>query len=437
MPTATQAQQAPLPGQYFDTPGIPGGSTQWTEQDETTTNLVTTQNASTQQPIAGIQQYRQTDVVTDWTMCLAFTGQSYTAGTGQTLTPSAYAPLNAVGPVKQTIQNQYASVDVESGIDLYIFNLLRPYRFGAGGSGGQPQNLYANPAGDPVGGTATGYLTAALAQANQINSAIWSTSVSAYNLVLRLPGGQWFDKYYDLAVTGEPLSAPHPALVSPQFMAGTTRVITPQIFLNPLLGSTTDAAPVATTTLTPTSDTASTAAGTATLRLRRRAAYAGNPAILPPVYAWQYRWKTQRFSLAGVSRADLLLPLDTGQLLGMYVRLFDPLAAAGAGAPININTVTRFNLQYGSGLFYFDAQTIGGTTAAELTQKLWLDQHGNLLPQGVLAVDLATDERGNITNARALNTLSTAGNLAHLEFTSALSTAAYAVVGTESLVYVT
>ena len=220
-------------------------------------------------------------------------------------------------------------------------------------------------------------------------------------------------------------------------MAGTTRVITPQIFLNPLLGSTTDAAPVATTTLTPTSDTASTAAGTATLRLRRRAAYAGNPAILPPVYAWQYRWKTQRFSLAGVSRADLLLPLDTGQLLGMYVRLFDPLAAAGAGAPININTVTRFNLQYGSGLFYFDAQTIGGTTAAELTQKLWLDQHGNLLPQGVLAVDLATDERGNITNARALNTLSTAGILAHLEFTSALSTAAYAVVGTESLVYVT
>ena len=437
MPPATQAQQAPLPGQYFDTPGIPGGSTQWTEQDETTTNLVTTQNASTQQPIAGIQQYRQTDVVTDWTMCLAFTGQSYTAGTGQTLTPSAYAPLNAVGPVKQTIQNQYASVDVESGIDLYIFNLLRPYRFGAGGSGGQPQNLYANPAGDPVGGTATGYLTAALAQSNQINSAIWSTAVTAYNLVLRLPGGQWFDKYYDLAVTGEPLSAPHPALVSPQFMAGTTRVITPQIFLNPLLGSTTDAAPVATTTLTPTSDTASTAAGTATLRLRRRAAYAGNPAILPPVYAWQYRWKTQRFSLAGVSRADLLLPLDTGQLLGMYVRLFDPLAASGAGAPININTVTRFNLQYGSGLFYFDAQTIGGTTAAELTQKLWLDQHGNLLPQGVLAVDLATDERGNITNARALNTLSTAGILAHLEFTSALSTAAYAVVGTESLVYVT
>lgn len=432
----TQTQQAPLPGQYFDTPGIPGGSTQWTEQDETTTNLVTAQSSSSQVPIVGIQQYRQTDVVADWTLCLAFTAQTYAAGTGQTLTASAYSPMNAIGPVKQIIQNQYASVDVESGIDLYIFNLMRPYRYGTGGAGGVPQNLYANPAGDPVGGTATGYLTTGLAQANQINAAIWSTSATAYNLLLRLPGGQWFDKYYDLAVTGEPLTTPHPALVSPQFMAGTTRVITPQIFLNPGLGATTDVSPVATTALTPTSDTASTFTGSATLRLRRRAAYAGSPPVLPPVYAWQYRWKTQRYSLSGVSAKDMLLPLDTGQLLGVYVRMFDPLAANG-GAPININTVTRINLQYGSGLYWFDAQTIGGTTAPELVQKLWLDQHGNMLPQGVLAFDLATDERGQITNARALNTLSTAGILMHLDFTAALSAAAYAVVGTESLVYVT
>jgi hypothetical protein len=433
----TQQQQAPLPGQYFDTPGIPGGSTQWTDQDETTTNLVTAQSGSVQAPIVGIQQYRQTDVVTDWTMCLNFTAQTYTAGTGQTIAASAYAPMNAIGPVKQIIQNQYASVDVESGIDLYIFNLIRPYRAGASGKGGTPLNMYANPAGDPVGGTATGYLAAALAQANQINAAIWSTSVTSYNLVLRLPGGQWFDKYYDLAVTGEPLTQPHPALVSPQFMAGTTRVITPTIFLNPGLGATGDVAPVTTTAATPTSDTPSTFTGNATLRLRRRAAYAGNPAILPPVYAWQYRWKTQRYSLSGVSQANLLLPLDTGQLLSTYVRMFDPLAAAGLGAPININTVTRVNLQYGSGLYWFDAQTIGGTTASELVQKLWLDQHGNLLPQGVIGIDLAVDERGMVTNARALNTLSTAGILVHLEFTSALSAAAYAVLGTESLVYVT
>jgi hypothetical protein len=253
---------------------------------------------------------------------------------------------------------------------------------------------------------------------------------------MRLPAAQWFDKYYDLANTGEPMSQAHPALVSPQYMAGTTRVIVPQVFLNQGLGATTDIAPVGTTTNTPTSDTASTFSGTATLRLRRRSVYAGNPAVLPPVYAWQYRWKTQRFSLAGVSRYDILLPLDTGQLLSTYVRLFDPLAANG-GAPININVVSRMNLQYGAGLFWFDAQTIGGTTASELVQELWLKQHGNMLPQGVLAFDLALDERGLMTNARALNTLNTAGILVHLEFTATLSASAYAVLGTESLVYVT
>lgn len=428
---AQQAQQnAPLPGAYFDVPGVPGGATQWTEQDETSTNIVTVQSASAQTPIQGIQQFRQTDVVTDWTMCLAFTGQAYTQGTGQTLTASPYAPMNAVGPLKLVIQNQYASVDVESGIDAYIFDLIRPYRWGTFQT---PANLYANPQGAPSGGTATGYFTAALAQANQIVPAQWATNTAAYNLLLRLPAAQWFDRYYDLAVTGEPLSPPHPALVSPQYMAGTTRVIIPQISLNQGLGATTDIAPVATTTNTPTSDTASTFAGTCTARFRRRAAYAGNPAILPPVYAWQYRRKTQRFSAAGVSRLDMLVPLDTGQLLAIYARMYDPTA----GTPVNVNTVSRMNLQYGSGLFYFDAQTIGNTTAAELIQKAWFDQHSNLLPQGVLGFDLALDERNQVTNARALNTLTTAGILLHMEWTSTLSNTAYVVLGTESLVYVT
>lgn len=423
-----QQQQAPQPGQYFDFPGVPGGSTQWTEQDETTTNLVTAQSGTSQIPINGIQQYRQTDVVADWEMNLAFTAQVYTAG-GATLTSTPYAPMNAIGPVKQIIQNQYASVDVENGIDLYIFNLLRPYR----NNSYQGLNLYANPAGDPIGSTALGYLTANLAQANQVNPAQWTNALGSYNLLLRLPAAQWFDKYFDIAVTGEPMSTPHPALVSPQFMAGTTRVITPQVFLNPALttGQAGDGAPVFAST------GAATFAGNATLRLRRRAAYAGNPAVLPPVYAWQYRWKTQRFSLAGVSRQDILVPLDTGQLLASYLRMWDPLSGAVGGAPININVLTRVNLQYGSGLFWFDGQTIGGTTAAELIQELWFKQHGNLLPQGVVALDLGIDERQQFTNGRALNTLTTAGILWHIEFTGAQSAAAYVVLGTESLVYVT
>lgn len=420
------APSQPMPGAGFDVPGVPGGSTQWTEQDDTTTNLVTTLSQAGQVPITGIQQYRQTDVVTDWFACFNM-AQTYTAGTS-TLTASAYAPHNAVGPVKQLIQNQYASVDVESGIDLYIFNLIRPYDLGELRAG---INNYANPDGSPVGGTATGYLTTALAQVNQINAAQWSTATTAYNLIYRLPAAQWFDVYYDVALEGQPTSPPHPALVSPQYMAGTTRVITPQIFMNPGSGATTDLGAVNIGTGT------GTYTGSSTLRLRRRAIYAGNPVTQPPVYAWQYRWKTQRFGVGGQQRFDLLVPLDTGQLLSIYVRLFDPAASAGLGAPININTITRANLQYGSGLLRFDAATIGGTTAAELTQRQWFAKHGNLLPAGVLAWDLALDERGLMTNMRALNTLTTAGILVHLEFTAALSSSAYAVMGTESLVYVT
>lgn len=424
----TQQQTAAQPGQYFDVPGIPGGATQWTEQDDSTVNLVTAASQGAQVPVNGITQYRQTDVVSDWTLCLAVT-QTYTAGTSA-FTPSAYAPYNQVGALKQIIQNQYASVDVENGIDLYIFNLIRPFSQSEILMG---VNNYANPAGDPVGGTATGYLTTALAQVNQINAAIWSTAATSYNLILRLPAAQWFDRYYDLAVTGEPISQPHAALVSPQYMAGTTRVVQPQLLLNaagPIAG-TTDIAPVSVSAGT------GTAVVSTNLRLRRRASYAGNPAVQPPIYAWQYRWKTQRFSLSGVSRTDILVPLDTGQLLAVYVRMFDPAAAAALGAPININQVTRINLQYGSGLFYFDAQNIGGVSASALMQRKWLQYHNSMLPAGVLAYDLGLDDRGQLTNARALNTLTTAGITLHIDFAGAQSVSSYAVLGTESLVYVT
>lgn len=415
----------PAPGAAFDVPGIQGGSTQWTEQDDSTTNLVTVHNSAAQVPINGIVQYKQTDVVVDWFLCLNV-AQTYTAGTS-VLTASAYAPYNLIGPTKQLIQNQYASVDVESGIDLYIFNLIRPFNSGQNVG---PTNNYANPGGSPIGGTATGYLTTNLAQANQINSAQWATGTTAYNLLLRLPAAQWFDVYYDLALTGEPTTVPHPALVSPQYMAGTTRVITPQIFINPGNAATTDLGPVNIGAGT------GTYTGQSTLRLRRRAIYAGQPVTSPPVYAWQYRWKTLRFAIGGQSTYNILIPLDTGQLLSTYLRMFDPSAAGALGAPINVNTLSRVNLQYGSGLFYFDAQTIGGTTAAELIQRTWFDRHDFFLPQGVVALDLAIDERLNITNQRALNTLTTAGILWNVTHTAAQSATAYVVLGTESLVYV-
>lgn len=423
-------QQAPMPGQFFDVPGVPGGSTQWTEQDETTTNQLTTLQSGTQQTVQGILSFRQTDVVTDWFVALNI-AQTYTPGTSA-LAASAYAPFNVIGAVQLVIQNQYASVDVESGIDLYIFNIARPHNLGEILSG---VNMGDNPGGFPVGGTALGYRAAALAQPNNIpnngTAAVWASTSTQYNLLLRLPAAQWFDIYYDLLLTGEPNTAAHAALVSPQYMAGTTRNITPKITFAPGNAATLDQGPVNIGAGT------GTYAGTATARFRRRAIYAGNEAVQPPVYAWQYRWKTTRFGIGGKSKVDLPLPLDTGQLLLCYVRLFDPAAAAALGAPIALSTLTRINLQYGAGLFWWDAGNDGAITPAELIQRKWLSNHAVMLPPGVWAFDLALDERQQFSNKRALNTLTTAGILAHFDSTAPVSSTSYATVGTESLVYVT
>jgi hypothetical protein len=414
------------PGQYFDIPGTPAGSTQWQETFESTIGLSVALSQTAQVTANGIQAFKQTDVVTDWLAKFVFAG-TYTQGTGQTLTASAYAPFNAIGPVQLQIQNQYSSVKVESGIDWYIFNLIRAPR--APRTAGEV-NLGANPAGSQVGSTALGYYAAALAQANQF-AASWTTSSTSWETLLRLPAAQWFDSYFDLAPTGELMSAPHSALVSPQYMAGTTRQIIPSIVFNQGIGPTTDVAPVYTTALTASGDTASTfTAATCALTFRRQAIYAGNPAVLPPVYGWQYAWQTTRFGVAGKSVIPLLIPLEAGQVLCIYVRFFDPSASSGVGAPININVVTKAQLQYGSGLLRFD-------DTPDTMQQRWMLQHQSMLPQGVFAWDLAMDDRGTISNKRALNLLTTAGCQVYFETgTTTLSSTAYAVMGIESLVYV-
>lgn len=413
------------PGATFDYPGVPS-QTQWFDQYEDTQSLSFTLSQSNQLPILGIADLRRTDVVFDWRFHFTFT-QTFTAGTGQTLTSSAYAPYNFIGPSKLNIQNQYAALDVESGIDWYIFELISPYRRGL-----HPTNNYASPEGKRQGDTnGPGYLNTNTPQANLVNSAQWTNAVAGFDLILDMEAGLWFDEYWPLDIGGNLVGPPSRQFVSPQYLAGVTRLIKPQIFVNPLFGATTDLGPVFTTTLTPTSDTASTASGTTVLSIRRFGVYGNNnPNALPPVQPWQFRKKTTRLSINGVTTKALPVPDDTGQLLFVYLRMFDPLAAGGLGAPIAPSALSNVQMQYGSGLFWFN-----GTP--EEAQSVWLDQHGFLLPQGVIAFDFSILEDGRISNRRALNTLTTAGVQLFLTFSSATSASAYAVIGTGSLVYVT
>ena len=426
--------QTPVqPGGLFDIPGVQG-QTQWFDQYEDTQVLSFTISSSVQTPLLGIADFRRTDVLMNWRLHFIFTSASWTAGTGQTLTTSQYAPYNIIGPVKLQIQNQYSAVNVESGIDLYILNLIRPYRRTAALLGVVND---ANPPGSPLGSAGIGYLNVSTPQSNTtLPAAQWTRSTAAWDLLLDLPGGIWLDEYYAMTIDGNYLGAVPDLFVSPQYMAGTQRLIKPQITMNPLLGATTDVAPVQTTSLTPTSDSASTAAITSTFTIKRRGVYGSSSTlVLPPTQPWQYSVTTQRFSIAGVTvTSNLKIPDNSGQVLSTWLRLYDPLASAGVGGPIQLSALSTnphsVQLLYGSGLTWFDG-------IAEEMQDLWIQQRGVLLPQGTLAFDFAVDEQSNITNKRCPNTYTTAGIQWVLTFSSTTSAAAYAVMGIESLVYVT
>ena len=414
MAAAAQAQQAPAPGQYFGLPGL----TQWTEQTENNNGLVAVLGQSAGGPVQGILPFKQVDVVFWWEVTVTWTN-TVVPGT-QTINTSPYFPYNIFGESRLKIQNQFDSWHIFSGVDAAIFQMIRPMRPGTD----LRENLGANPAG--AWSSNGGWENANLPQANLDATAGALSSTGTINFSLELPGSLRFDQYYDLAEDGTLLANPAPAWVSPQFMAGSARQVSPILATPAVLGAGLDTSPfVATGTIT----TPATASGNLALGFRRVGIYSSNnQAAMPVVRHWQYLRDVSNFSLSGVNRKDLIVP-TVGQILSLFVRLWDPSANGGIGAPISIANITKCQVQFGSGLLRFD-------DTPRDAQRRFVRQHGVLLPQGVLAWDMAIDELGKITNARALNTLNTAGVQVHFEFSSALSTTAYAVLGVEALTYV-
>lgn len=417
----SNAPAALPPGALFGVPGF----TQPTEQKDNNDGFVATLNQTAQTDLVstGITNFKQTDVVCWWELDLAITS-TYTAGTSA-LTTSAYFPYNFLQASVLSIQNLFKPLEVNSGIDMAIFQVLRPMRQQPG------QNLLG---ATPVGNTGTtfgSWANTAVGQANLVGQEGLTTASTAINLSLELPASLYFDIYYHLDKTGNPVAGvqqPQRAIVSPVYMAGSARYVQPQIKFAAGTAANLDFSPV------------NIGAGTGTFtgqvklaNVRRVGFYGSNdPRVLPPVMnPWQYRRMTTTFGVAGRTLVDIPLQAvaQPGQILLMYVRMWDPSANGGLGAAININTVTRAQILYGSGLLRFDDTPL-------VAQRRILQQHNVLLPQGVLAWDLALDLYGRVTNANAINTLTTAGVTIHLEFTSALSATAYIVVGTELLVVV-
>lgn len=409
MPTSqTQSQQVPI-GAYFGLPGM----TQPFEQFDNVTQVVTAGALSNLTPFNPPNALQKTDIVRWWELETAFTvGTTFT---GSTISPEA--PYNLFQSMKMKYQGQYSPLEVESGFDAAFFQMYRPMR-GPGQNSVQPL-LEAAPV--------SGYANTTIPQTNQTTTGIVANPAAStvWNFTLELPASLFIDQYWNLAADGtilpnsQGVARPIAAIVSPQYMGGGERNITPAFNIAALNAANADQGPLV----------GSTAGAASLTQSIRRVGYYGttDPAILPPVFNWQYRRASKRVPFGAATKIDIPVT-EYGQLLSVYVRIFDPTA----GTYYNVANITKCQLLYGSNLARFDDDVIA-------MQRRFIDQHGIVPPQGTVAWDMAGSTSGNglSNDSRVLNTLTNANTHVHIENTTAPNATAYAVIGTELLVPVT
>jgi hypothetical protein len=394
-------------GGLFNLPGI----TYWSEQIENNDQVTVVPLAATQVPVQFPANLTNTDILYREMIDVNISvTQALNAGT--VFAAGAYNPYNYIGPMTLSMQNQFNTMDVPSGIDAKIFELVRPQYTTLG-------NDYweTNPQRS---------LNGQQALLSTFTSApAFAGAPSVINFSLDIALGIWFDRYFDLDPDGQLRNlAPVRAFVTPQLMSGSNRIVTPRITTNAILAANNDVGPWVVNAAGPTA-----AGGLITFGWQRKIVYQPKAHTDTPIlWGWQYSRETKQYSLSSRTTADIVLP-TTGQLLMVYYRLFDPAAASG-GAAIALSTVKNVWLQYGSGLFKYQ-------DTALRAQRRFQRQHQNFLPpEGVIVHDMVRDEQGYDSNQNALNTLDTSSCKIHFDFNSQLSSSAYVWIGVEALRFV-
>jgi hypothetical protein len=412
----TQEQTA-VPGQFYGLPGL----TQFMELPDTQTGVTVTGAQASTTNVNSLSQLTQDNIVFWWEMEVAIS-QTYTAGTGgQTTSP--YFPWSYLSSVQLSLQSMYNNVQVDNGIDLYLFEAIWPTRgyhmVSDGNLGGNPVEV-AYAAGPPQ----TGQPYAGVVNENLFATTVSSTpaAMTALNFTAVLPGSFFFDEYWDLDMGGNLMSnVAVPATVSPQYMAGAARQVTPKIVL--ASGSVADRA---TGPFTLTGNATLTFA--ATFTMRRVGLYATeNVETDPVVYNWQYQRISKSYPING---SPFTVKIDeSAQVLGMFLRFWDPVAQA----PIDVANINKITLSYGGTLARFQDTPL-------TMQKRFFEQHRLLLPQGVLCWDLSLDPDGSgkLTNAYCLNTMVTANPTITIEWVNGYTPGANSkvVIGYHELKYV-
>lgn len=405
---AQQQQQIPV-GAFFGLPGM----TQPFEQFDNLTGVVTNASTSALTPFNPPNPLQKTDIVRWWELetFINFT----TTVTGATLSPEA--PYNEHQSIKMKYQGQYSPMEVESGFDAAFFQYYRPMR------GPGQQSLQT------LDGTnmASVYANSAIPQTNQNSSAITTNPASGttWTYTLEIPASLFIDQYWDLAPDGGILpgpsgvAAPVAAIVSPQYMGGGERNITPAFNYAAINAANSDQGPLV----------GSTAGAANVTQNIRRVGYYGSkdPSVLPRVYNWQYRRSSKRVPFGAQTKIDIPVT-EYGQLLSVWVKIYDPTA----GTYYNVANITKCQLLYGSNLPRFDDDVL-------TMQTRFGYQHGMMPPQGTVVWDMLASTSGNglSNDMRCLNTLTNANTHVHLEMSPAPNSSAYAVIGTELLVPVT
>jgi hypothetical protein len=415
VPVAMLTGNASVPaGALFGLPGV----TVWSEQKENNDGTTFVPSATTQTTASFPSNFKQTDVVFGWIVSTTVTFGAAPTGTGIALSP--YFPYNFLGATALNVQNQFDTYSLLSGFDEAIFQMIRPQRQQSWISNFVDQgnnaatDAYLNPGSFT---TATNYTTA-------------STSIS-FDFDL-LPG-IWFDLYYDLSENGMLLTDAANGMrtfVSPLMMAGTNRVIQPRVTYNQ--GGTVVAAN-SDVTLAPYTVTAGVVTYTTpviTQNFRRIITYQPQSSTdAPLLWNWQYSRQCVRNTIGATAQVTIPLPL-VGQILAFYLRFVDPSQATSATQIIPLSTnVSEMDVQIGSGLFRYQ------DTVKDM-QRRFFRQHGVYPPTGVAVWDFATLFDGRVTNAAALNTLTTSGCQVVVNFSVVPGASAYYVLGVEALRYV-
>lgn len=416
---AKQTQQKQVtPGALFGVPGI----TRWTYQPENNDQLSTVESSggatgsTNVVPPLGIIPFYQTDVAFGWKVQLARNTSGENAGVGGTVNQSPQGLYNLLNNFKLTVNKLYNPIDVYSSFDLVMYNFYRPMLGNnLNGSGA----LYTAPVGFPLNPVASPFT----ATPNSFTAA-------SQTIPMEWPVSIWFDEYFNLDMNGNITGVAHRLPISPMYMSGEARVVTPTWQYASILAANADLGPFVKSGAFSTQPTVN---DTFVLSLRRQGIYASNNlATMPPVYPWRPAITSRQYS--PVNFAQVKIPLRValnpggGQLLSVMIRLFDPALNTNIGAPVPLANVSSIVLSYGSGIVRFQDSVI------DMRQR-FIDQHNIILPDGIIAYDLAIDDRQRLTNARALNMYLTDIFL-QINFSSAPSNTAYAVITAETLTYV-